>query len=550
MKLYKFKNIIPVAVLAFGSLGFVSCNGDLDVDNINPQQVSEFNQEAILNKVYANMVLTGQTGPAGNNDLADIDEGTSNMIRQIWNANELTTDEAHCIWGDPGIPEFNHNAWTDSHSMMRALYYRLSFGVTISNFFLQNATDGTPATLQQRAEVRFMRCLYYYYLLDLYGNPPFLTEISSANAKQIKRADLYQWLITELKDIDGENTEATEVLADPKTNTYGRADKAAAWMLLARLYLNAGVYNNASTTPHNPSAEELTHAKEYADKVLKSGYTLSTTEKNGYSGYQLLFMGDNDTNGAQNEIILPAVHDGEKTQTWGGALFIIASTVDGAILKDYPVGTSENWGGNHARPQFVEKFFPNDDAPAGIPTDLTAAAEDDRALFDTKGRTLDIDDESKFVSGYAYVKFLAKHADGSATHHTQYVDTDYPMMRLGEAYLIFAEADARLNGGTCSAEGLTAIKTLRSRAHASTNFTSFNLSQIEDEWSREMGFEGVRRQTLIRFNHFGGQSNYKWEWMGNSKTGAAFDVHYNLFAIPQSDINANSNLEQNPGFKN
>lgn len=538
MKLYKFRNILPSAMIALSALGFTACSDELHVENKNPQQVTDFNQSAIFNKVYANMVLTGQTGPAGNQDIANIDEGTSSMIRQIWNANELTTDEAHCRWGDAGIPEFNHNAWTDSHPMMQALYYRLMFGVTMSNYFLEQATGTDAETLQERAEVRFMRCLYYYYLMDLYGNPPFITTVSTQSPSQISRADLFTWIESELKAVDGEDASSTEVLADKPS--YGRAPKAAAWLLLSRMYLNAQVYTG---TAH------WQEAKDYAQRVINdSNYGLCTTPKNGYSAFQLLFMGDNDTNGAEREILLPAIHDGETTQTWGGCLFVVASTTDAAIVADYPTGTSENWEGNSTRRQFAEKFFPNDDAPQGTPTQVAASAGDDRALFYTKDHTVNITDESSFKSGYAYVKFLNVHSDGSTPHHTQFVDTDFPMLRVGEAYLNYAEADARLNNGTVSSDGLNAIKTLRSRANASTNFTQFSLSQIEDEWSREFGFEGMRRTVLVRFGHFGGQSDYRWEYEGGVANGASFPAYRNIFALPASDLNANGNLTQNPGY--
>ena len=485
------------------------------------------------------MVLTGQTGPDGNKDIEGIDEGTSNFIRQVWNANELTTDEAHCLWGDAGIPEFNHNAWSDAHPMMQALYYRLYFGITVSNFFLQQTSNSDQKTNTQRAEARFMRALYYYYLMDFYGNVPMVTTVSSEKAQQAKRADVFKFIESELKAIDGEDATSKDVLADAKTNTYGRADKAAAWLFLSRLYLNAEVYTGTA----NWSA-----AKDYANKVINSGYTLSSTAKNGYSGYQLLFMGDNDTNGAQNEIILPAIHDGVTTQTWGGCLFIIASTANADIKTNYPYGTSENWGGNRCRPQFVKKFFPNDDAPVGTPTEVKKSAGDDRALFYTKGHTLDVSDETDFTKGYAYIKFLNLHADGTATKHTQFVDTDFPMMRAAEAYLNYAEADARLNNGECTTDGIAKIKALRTRANANTNLSKFTLDQIIDEWSREFGFEGRRRMDLIRFGEFGGQNKYKWEWMGGTKSGSSFDSHFNIFAIPSSDLNANSNLTQNPKY--
>ena len=139
--------------------------------------------------------------------------------------------------------------------------------------------------------------------------------------------------------------------------------------------------------------------------------------------------------------------------------------------------------------------------------------------------------------------------DGSAAHHTQFVDTDFPVMRVAEAYLTYAEADARLNGGSCTADGIAKVKALQERANKSTaSLTTVDLEYLCSEWSREFGFEGRRRMDLIRFNKYGGQSTYLWEWMGGAETGAAFDSHLNIFPIPNSDLNANSNLKQNPGY--
>lgn len=541
MKL-RFKNILPAAALALSLTGLSSCTGDLDVENINPQQVSKFDQNAIFNKVYANMVLTGQTGPDGNKDIQDVDEGASNMIRQIWNANELTTDEAECTWGDQGLPEYNHNTWGDSHPMLQALYYRLMFGVTISNFFLTQTASSTDATTHvERAEVRFMRALYYYYMMDLYGNPPMATTMDEPKPKQATRLEAFNFVESELKAVLGENAnDNADVLADAPVS-YGRASKAAANLLLARIYINAKVYTGT---------ERWNDAKTYAQKVLSDkNFSLLTSDSNGYTAYQKLFMGDNDTNGAQNEIILPAIHDGITTQTWGGCLFIIASTTNGDMLKQFSTGTTENWGGNRCRLQFTQQFFPNNDAVQdSLPARVAKKTGDDRALFYTWKRKPSIDDESSFGSGYAYVKFVNVHSDGSQTHHTQFVDTDFPMLRIAEAYLIYAEADARINGGSCTTDGIEKLNALRIRAHAKA-LTSADLDVLCSEWSREFGFEGMRRTTLIRFDKYGGQSAYKWQWEGGEENGKSFDAHYNIFAIPASDMNANSeNLKQNPGY--
>ena len=135
----KMRYILPTAMMAFVVL-FTSCVKDLEVKNINPQQLSDFNEDYIFNKIYSNLVLTGQTGPNGDSDLSDIDEGTSNMTRLIWYMNVLTTDEGHCWWNDAGVPELNRNSWTNSNALIKALYYRLMFGVTLCNFYLDSAT--------------------------------------------------------------------------------------------------------------------------------------------------------------------------------------------------------------------------------------------------------------------------------------------------------------------------------------------------------------------------------------------------------------------------
>jgi hypothetical protein len=540
MKL-NIKHFISAASCMVVALGFTACVKDLDVENINPQQEAEANLDAMFTKIYANMVTTGQTGPNGNGDIDDIDEGTSSMIRQIWNANELTTDEAHCVWGDAGIPEFNHNAWSDTHPMMQALYYRLYFGITVANYFLeQTAGASDDKLLTQRAEARFMRAFYYSYLMDLYGNVPFITTVTSELAPQYTRTQLFTFVESELKDIIGEGS-GNELLKDPKDRVaYGRADKAAAWLLLSRIYLNAEVYTGTA---------KWADAEAYGQKILTDG-TYDLCEGNGksYTDFQLLFMGDNDKNGAQKEIILPAIHDGQETQTWGGCLFVIASTCNDKIKDAYPYGTSENWGGNRARKQFVAKFFPAGGYATGTPDMVAASAIDDRALFYNISHSLSITKESDFTKGFAYVKFLNLYSDGTTPKHTQFVDTDFPMMRAAEAYLNIAEADARQHNNNCTATGIAMIKKLRDRAHANSAITTFSLDQVCDEWSREFGYEGRRRMDLVRHNKFGGQGKYKWEWMGGTQEGTPFAAHLNIFPLPNSDLNANKNLKQNQGY--
>ena len=417
MNIKGIKHIMAVAFVGVATFCLTACDnssnilgGSLHPDNPNPQQSTQADYDGILNKIYGNLALTGLTGPHGSSDLpSDIDEGMSVFMRVVWYANELPSDESLCSWlSDGGIPEFNRGTWSDAHPLLRGIYYRCMFGITMCNFFLDNAPSSLDEYSKKVAEVRFMRALYYFYLMDLFGNPPFVTSVTAEAPKQATRQEVFSFVEKELKDIIGEG-ESADVLADAKGVKFGRADVVAGYMLLMRMYLNAEVYTGEA---------RWADARTYAEKAINSSYTLSTTGKNGYTGYQLLFMGDNDTNGAQNEIVFPILFDGELTQSWGG-IFLSAGMVNGEDAIAYPIGTSGAWGGIRTKPYFIRKWFPNDDAPSGTPSDLTAAAGDDRCLFMTQGHELEIAAEDDFKNGYGYVKFLNTHADGSEAHRWQ-----------------------------------------------------------------------------------------------------------------------------------
>lgn len=524
-----FKYIVPVAALSL-ALGLGSCVGDLDVTPIDPSTNMTPDYDALFTKCYANMAVAGNGGANGDCDIDGLDGGTTGFVRQLFNANELTTDEAISNWGDEGIPAFNFNQWGASHPMLKGFYYRLYFGVTMCNFYLKEAPDH-DATMT--AEVRFLRALYYYNLMDCFGNIPFLTEVTPDAAPQANRKDVYDFIEKEL-------TECVDGMKEPRANTYGRADKAAAWLLLSRLYLNAEVYT---------SAPQWTKAAEYAEKVMKSGYDLHKTGEGQWSAYQMLFMGNNGENGAQVEAILPLIQDGNTTTSWGTSLFLMASTFKGdmTLVENTTNNTTETWAGNRCRPDLIAKFFPNDDAPMADTWTILKEAKDDRALFWGQDRTLSVDETAVFDSGFSCTKFTNYYSDGSASHNSQFADTDYFLMRAAEAWLTYAEATARANNGTVTPEGVTAINEIRSRAHASPK-ASYTLNEILDEWSREFFFEGRRRMDLIRFGKFGGNSDYKWQWKGGVKEGTNFNAQLNIFAIPDTDLNANSNLVQNPGY--
>ena len=554
-KFFKYIQFAAVALLIAG--GFTSCVNDLDVEPIDPSLQSDVTPEQLFNKCYSVFATSGHNGGDDNVDVDGLDGGFQYKFRQMWNSNELTTDEAICGWGDEGIASYCHNSYDASHPMLRGYYYGLCIGITFCNHYLDVFPD-YDATMT--AEVRFLRAFQFYLLTDAFGNIPFTTTISGENPEQYTRAQVCEFIESELKAIVGENdADNAYVLNDPRPKKYGetgygRIDKAAAWMLLSRLYLNSEVYTGT------PRWQE---AANYAKKVMDSGYKLHTEGyaaegKDGvyreFTAYQMLFMGDNGTTDAAYEAVFPVIQDGLRTTSWGGTNFLICSTVD-ADVHPYPYDETEvnglynnsTWGGNRARPELIRLFFPNDDAPSEHAYAVAMAAGDDRALFETEGRNLNVEDESNFKYGYAAAKFNNFKCDGSKGSDNTFADSHLFYMRVAEAYLNYAEALTRMNGGTAPAEAVAAINAIRGRAHA-TQRTSYTINQILDEWGREFYFEGRRRVDLIRFGKFGGTTDYKWQWKGGSYAGRDFEAFRNVFAIPTDDLIANSKLQQNPGY--
>lgn len=526
--LNKFKNVM--FLLCCMSL-IVSCTNEIDdLKPINQEtSASVFDNpesyKAFLAKIYAGFAVSGQQGPSGNPDLAGLDEGFSNYLRLYWYMQELTTDEAVIGWNDGTIKDLHYQNWTPGNEFIRTMYDRIMYQISLSNEFIRQTTDeklnarGVDANLQAqiknyRSEARFLRALSYYHALDLYQNVPFVTEEDIVGAflpKQTNAQDLFNYLESELLAIEAN-------LIAPKQNEYGRADKAAAWMLLAKLYLNAEVYTGTA---------RYSDARIQIEKVINSNqYQLDGT-------YQHLFMADNHIS---NEIIYSIQSDGLRTQAWGGMTFMVHAPIGGSMVpQNYGVGSG--WSGVRTTPSFVEKF-------PGM-----ANSADGREMFYTDGQTLEIASISKFTDGYAIPKYKNIDRNGNPGTDADFPDTDFPMFRLADAYLIYAETNLRGGGGDANT-AIGYINMLRQRAYGNTsgNITStdFNLDFILDERARELYWECHRRTDLIRFGKF--SSSGIWAWKGKVQSGTTTEAYRDIFPIPTSDLSANPNLQQNPGY--
>jgi starch-binding outer membrane protein, SusD/RagB family len=511
-----------------------ACHKDLDLQPLNAntsekQYSNLVGYKQVLAKVYGaySLVSSSGVGVSDVNIAGITDAGTTDFIRAWWNLQELTTDEAICAWNDALLQSFHNISWTSSNTYINAAYARSLYQITVCNEFIRESTDEKitargfketeAAEIRHfRAEARFLRAYQYWVLIDLFGNPPFVTEedpIGKYIPKQIKRTDLFTYIESELKGIDAD-------LVAPRQNEYARADRAAAWALLARLYLNAKVYTGT---------EHYTDAITYADKVIGAGYALKT-------GYKTLFMSDNDKNNP--EIILPIAYDATNSQNYGGTTFLVCSSHGTSPADNQAFGIpGGGWLGNRSTKNLPNTFG-----------DFSGNA-DKRALFGPGN--LEVNDVLTFNDGVNVYKFNNINSTGTIPPSPNGVlcSIDFPLFRLGEVYLIYTEAVLRGGSGGTPAKALEYFNLLRTRAYGnnSGNVGAIAVNDMLSERLRELYWEGFRRTDLIRYGQFTGNA-YLWPWKGGVKNGAAVAAHFDLFPIPAAETIANPNLDQNTGY--
>lgn len=510
-------------------LDLLPANGAVD----NKTFTNEAAFRSYLAKIYAAYSLTGRQGPSGQPDITLVnDEGFTSYIRAYWKAQELTTDEAVIAWTDAGIRDLHDLSWSSENQFVRVIYYRLFLIIAYANDFLGQSEDskldaqGVPAAdrdaiRRYRAEARFLRAMAYWHALDMFRNVIVYKEITAELQKQSSPEVTFAFIEDELNAIEVD-------LADARQNEYGRADKAAAWMLKAKLFMNANVYIGQ---------DRYADALAECEKIIAAGYSLAPS-------YAELFLADNHrfgTNGGSNtEFILTLPQDGSNSQSWGSTTFLVHAAIGGSMVaEDY--GVTGPWAGLRTTSTMVSKF-----SGATIPV-----AQDPRAMFYTTGQTLEIADIGTFANGYAVPKFKNLTSTGNPGVNVTHVDIDYPLFRLADVYLMYAEAVLRGGGGSLST-ATDYVNFIRTRAYgnASANITQAQLTLdfILDERTRELYFEGTRRIDLIRFGKFSGASQTLWPWKGGVAAGKETEDFRNIFPIPATDLASNPLLDQNDGY--
>ena len=508
--------LIGAVVLLISAL---SCTDDLNTEpkvELSLEQLLAQDPNAItgiVSQLYGSFALSGPNGP-GSSDISD-DAGESPFLRGIVNLQDFTADGMKNRWGDDGLDQLTTTSqWDENNKFFRYMYNRIYYTIpSCNNLIGVLGSVDVPNKEAVLGEVRFLRALAYFYLVDCYGKGVISTEQnigSSAPLPEATRLELYSFVESELLAIED---------MVPPTNSYGRANTAVVRMLLAKLYLNAEVY---SGTPR------YNDALNYASKVItEGGYTLEPDFVKNFSS-------DNNTS---TEIIYPLIADAVVSQSYGNTTYIVNGSLNSATMNIADYGAAEGWGGHRATSAWY-----------GLFGDLNASVDERAQLFWTSGHTYDMTDYREWTNGYPSVKFRNTSHTNPTSTTTPFSSTDFPLFRLADAYLMYAECVVRGAAGGNMTTALEYVNAVRLRSNATAiSSGELTLDLIIDERGRELNFEGHRRTDLIRFGRFTGGS-YLWPWKGGVPGGAGIPSTYNLFPIPLTALQANPNLTQNPGY--
>ena len=522
-----------------------ACVGDLNTIPLNPTDVTsetaygadEQGYVQGLTKIYFQLVSNNTQ------DLQVADGGASEFIRAFWSTQEVTADAAKCAWGDAWVNDLNNNTWKGDvlNDAVYAVYVRTLQGVTYVNEYLRQTSDANldlrgvsadvKAKIQSyRAEARFLRAFFYWAAMDTFGQVPFATEDSpfggGYNPPQTSATEVFNFIVEELNDL------ASETSAMPAAQSnYPRADKGSVLGLLARVYLNAEVYTGTAM---------WAEAKATCEKIFSLGYKLAPTHAE-------LFRGDNGENpDAKGEFLFAASYNAEHTQSYGGTTYLTLSTLSGDDGTINITGINGGWAGNRVPYEYVAKWF-TDVEGQNYETGEYTYTDKRAGYFYIKGRSESMQDNlNTFLNGWSCIKYNnvphdVDPIDYAATAATKnFSDIDWPLIRLGEINLIYAEACMHA-GGDASAQ----VKALADRAGVAAP-AKIDADFLLAERSRELMWEAHRRTDLIRFGKW--ISGYNWTYKGGNFGGQDLPSHFNVFPVPSTELSTNLDLEQNPGY--
>lgn len=491
------------------------------------------NYESVLSSIYTSMIVNLSS-------IAD-DDRYQNYTRCLTMFQECSADTMDDVWlSGETMTDVSFQQWNAGDPWVSAMFYHIYNIISLSNEFIRNSSEDAISGFSEadkekirgwRDEARGLRALAYYHELDFFNVASFVTEdneVGSYIPETYSRKQLFEYIESELKELGG---------SLPSRN-YGHFTRSAANALLARLYLNAEVYTGTARWNDCIAA---------CNKVIEDGYnTLAPS-------YSSLFNADNDKR--TDEIIFALACDATHTVAWGAGTYLVcASRFDNydGILEDFGVATY--WNCLRVRPQLVDLFTDGDSRAMFCSRDRKLYDEAPEDFYEDPGdtkykyrdREKEISKHDDVTTGWEMTKWTNLTDEGEVASDTRVngAETDYPMFRLADVYLMAAEATLR--GGTGAQKtALEYVNLVRERAFggASGDIASSDLTLdfILDERARELYSEGVRRTDLIRFGKY--TSGYNWNWKGGVLEGKDVDKKYCVLPIPEAELSAN------PGFK-
>lgn len=518
--------------------------------------------EELFNEVTAdNFFLTEQELIAGLGAAYSSFGGLGNHSN-LWSTNELVSDELIITtkggdWFDGGVLQQLHlHTFTPDNGFFNNTWGMLYGGVNTTNRlifqFEQLKAQGNTSADAFIAELRGIRALWYYWIMDGFGRGPLVTDFTDTEAKGAStRQQLYDFIESELNAV-------IPILPTAKdASTYGRMTRWVALTIRAKLYLNAQIYTGT---------QQWQKAADDANTIISAGvFNLSPSYRENFV----------INNGGSTETIFAYPYDKVFNQGFNWPMM----TLHYASQTVFNF-TEQPWNGYSV----VEEFYNSYSNPATNPgpqgpvwLGLAVDANDD-GVPDTQGT---IDDRlSNFLVGPQYKPDGTKAIDpafegettaqpdpdgtnlnftprineigpnawrqgGARIGKYQYevggtgnMSNDFIVFRYADVLLIRAEALWRLNAG--SVEALTLVNQIRTRAKVDA-FASLTADNLLAERGREMFAEMTRRQDLIRFGKFA-------EAWGFKPAKAASATTYSVFPIPKAQLDANSLLTQNPGY--
>ena len=484
-------------------------------------------------EIAPNSLLTDQTTYKSKseflNGLAGIYASLGNWSEVVYkiggSTDEIIFPARGADWKGDLQPLFAHT-WLATNGEIAGIYSGLSRNIAVSNTFIDvvdasSFKDDSDIKVM-KGEARFIRAFAYFLMLDHFGNVPLVTKsVYDPNnlPKQNTRAELFNFVESEAKDLIAG--------ALPATNTYGRVDKYAAETLLAKLYLNSGVYLGGANT-------------HLADVVTATSDIMNTSKYSLDQSFHHVFAWDNGVNNVEN--IFTMVADSKNTAAEN--ISYLFSITD--LTKKYG-SFADGWGGAATLPTFYKSFEATD-----IRRDMWIAGPQ----VGTDGSPITAKDDKGITRQLNYVAdFTATDPVGNADHWDgvrggkylmdgiggtmvqRSLNNDMPIFRFADVLMMRAEALYRQNAA--SPEALTLANQVRNRGgNPVAPLTSLTDANFLAERGREFAWEGWRRNDLVRF----GKYNDAWDY----KTASA-DFH-NIFPIPATQIQSNPNLKQNTGY--